>query len=134
MAPPHRQAVAEIAQKALRPNKLFDAEATERKREEAARSVQPVKSIIRAREVVVAKGQPVTERHIAICQALGLIQPRIDWVRMATLLALLALLAIGYGYFLAILNFFFPLFFCFYYLQQTNQQSSLFHQLRFHFW
>ncbi len=100
MARRYRQAIAEIARVAIRPNRILDIEETNKRRREAAARVKPVRDIVRVGEIVVVKGQKVTPRHVAICQALGLMQPRIDWVRMLALLTLLAALAVSYTYFL----------------------------------
>ncbi len=96
---PYQQAVAEIASLALQPNLLYDAELTAKLKKAAAAQVQPIRGFVRVGEVVVYKGEPVRQRHIDICQALGLMNPRIDYSRALALLALLALVVAGYAQF-----------------------------------
>ncbi|MBC7287465.1 MAG: HDIG domain-containing protein [Armatimonadetes bacterium] len=101
MSKPYQQAVAEIAALAVQPNLIYDPAATEKLRKAAADQVQPVRGFIRVGDVVVYAGEQVRQRHIDICEALGLINPRIDYERAAALVILLSLLVVGYGQFVA---------------------------------
>lgn len=100
MSPDYQRAVGQIAAAALRPNLLYDSAATQAAREAAAAAVKPVRGYVRAGEAVVYEGQTVGQRHIDIAQALGLIQPRVDYGQAIALLVLLALLVVGWGVFL----------------------------------
>lgn len=94
-------AVAEIASLALRPNLIYDHEATTEAREAAAATVKPLRSTIELGEVVVYEGETVQQRHLDICEALGLMQPHIDYFRGLAILVLLFALVGGYAYWVA---------------------------------
>lgn len=96
----YQQAVAEIVSLALRPNLIYDPEATLKARDAAAAAVKPVRDSVQPGEVIVYEGDTVTQRHLDICQALGLMQPRLDYLRALSILLLLFLLVAGYGYFI----------------------------------
>jgi putative nucleotidyltransferase with HDIG domain len=96
----YQQAVAEIAGLALRPNLIYDADATMKARQAASDAVKPVRGYIELGEVVVYEGQTVTRRHLDICEALGLTQPQIDYFRGLAVFAFLCLLVAGCTYFI----------------------------------
>jgi len=56
----------------LKPNMIYDEEATEAEREKAARSVEKV--IYKKGQYIVQDGQPVTEEQIAMLKELGLLK------------------------------------------------------------
>ncbi|MCD6350684.1 MAG: HDIG domain-containing protein [Armatimonadetes bacterium] len=95
----YQQAVGEIAGKALRPNQIFDPVETQRLRDLRASEVQPVRGSIQANEVVVYAGETVTQRHLDIARALGLMQPRVDYLRALAIIASLCILVLAFGYF-----------------------------------
>ncbi len=72
-------------------NTIYDAEATERARQDARASALPVVVQVRAGEVVVRDGSVVTTTDVEKLRALGLSNPGVDW-RTASGLALWALL------------------------------------------
>lgn len=59
----------------IEPNLIFNAEATQAKREAAMMEVEQV--IIPKKSLIVQEGEKVTEKHIAQLEALGLLGPRI---------------------------------------------------------
>lgn len=65
-------AVAEIASKAILPNRVFDAEATRRERQRRVAEVPPVKRLILKDQIVVREGDLLTEEHLKVLEALGL--------------------------------------------------------------
>jgi putative nucleotidyltransferase with HDIG domain len=68
-----------LAQALLRPNRRYNEEATERLRAEARRSVKPVLATIYKGEILIRKGEAVTESHLEKFEKLGLIHPRRDY-------------------------------------------------------
>jgi len=95
----YQQAVGEIVGLALCPNLIYDPEATLKARDAAAAAVKSVRDSVQPGEVLVYEGDTVTQRHLDVCQALGLMQPRIDYLRALSILLLLCVLVAGYGYF-----------------------------------
>ncbi len=65
----------EIGEHFLKPSLFFDAEATQLKRQEAIASVRDVKDIIRKDQIIIRKGEIVTDDHIEKLEALGLQNP-----------------------------------------------------------
>ena len=59
----------------IEPNLIFNAEATQAKREAAMMEVEQV--IIPKKSLIVQEGEKITEKHIAQLEALGLLGPRI---------------------------------------------------------
>lgn len=64
-------ALKRLAETALQPNMVFDPIATEKARERARASVEPVWRTIVAGELIARKGELVTEEHLEKLQALG---------------------------------------------------------------
>lgn len=92
-SPIYATAVGEIARESLRPNRVYDQEATLSQQQRAEERVTPVYRLIMRGDTVIAKGEPVLEEHIAKFEALGLRNPRIDY-RSAISLALLVVAAV----------------------------------------
>jgi hypothetical protein len=61
----------EIAQKAVRPNQVYNAQKTLEAQEAAQRQVEPVRVLIRRSEVVIAAGDVIEQAHIDMLRALG---------------------------------------------------------------
>lgn len=97
LTPSYQQMVADIAATALRPNRRYDEQKTMTERNARAAAVEPVTRQIQAGDIVVAAGETVTQRHIDILQALGLMAPKLDWSQAAALLLLLGALVVGLG-------------------------------------
>lgn len=66
-----KSAGEEIAFSVIRPNMIFDEEATERERKAAAEAVAPVK--IAKGQVIIEKGKPVTQEQLELLKELGLL-------------------------------------------------------------
>lgn len=101
LTPKYQALVAEIASRALRPNLRYDEQTTNTLRNNAAAAVEPVQQQVQAGEVIIAPGQQVTQRHLDIVEALGLMHPRPDYSQGAAVLALLLLMVTLLGAYLA---------------------------------
>jgi putative nucleotidyltransferase with HDIG domain len=89
--------VAAIAREAVRPNRKYDPEQTQDKQARAAARVKPVERSLVIGDLVVAKGERVTAKQIAMLRALGLIRQGLDYQTLAAtfLLVLLTVLALA---------------------------------------
>ena len=97
LTPLYQDMVADIAATALRPNRRYDEQKTTAERNQAAAAVESVRPQIQADDIIVAAGETVTQRHIDIAKALGLMAPGIDYTQALALLLMLALLVIALG-------------------------------------
>lgn len=76
----------EIGEKFLKPSLFLDKEATQAKRQEAAVAVKDVKEVIRKGQIIVRKGEIVTNTHLERLEALGLQSPVIRFKNIFGLL------------------------------------------------
>ena len=90
---PFKRLETELAQAALRPNLIYDPQATQDKREQAAKQVEEVRRQLQPGDLIISPGETVTQRHLAIFEALGLVQPKIDYTQALALLLLVIALA-----------------------------------------
>ena len=67
-----RAALVEIARNALTANFVENVAATRRARQEAMAAVEPVKTLINRRQMIIRKGDVVTPEHLEILEAFGL--------------------------------------------------------------
>jgi len=89
-----REKIAEVAQGLVRPNMIYNEEATMRSRQEAREAVEPVK--ILKGSLIVSEGEVVTERHMAQLEAVGLQRTLTNYSVIAGLVfLLLAVFIIG---------------------------------------
>lgn len=77
--PAARRAFAALLPVALRPNRIFDRRGTEAEIRQEAASVQPIYRNISRGDVILRRGERVTEEHIAAFQALDLQRPHVDF-------------------------------------------------------
>jgi len=91
----YRRLLVEVGQSALQPNWLYNAEATATKRAEAERNVAEVRRQLQPGDIVIAQDEKVSERHMAMFRALGLMQPSVDVMQALALLGVLLLLMIA---------------------------------------
>lgn len=75
-APGDAAIVQAIAQQALRPNRLFNQRETQSARDAAARGVSPALERIVLGEKILSAGETVTQKHLDMLTALGLVDPR----------------------------------------------------------
>lgn len=78
----YRLALADILENMVRPNMILNREATQKRQEEAMAQVEPVKRTVRQGEVIVRKGDVVTEDDIKVLEALGLQKPRVNYLNI----------------------------------------------------
>ncbi|GBC94805.1 Cyclic-di-AMP phosphodiesterase PgpH [bacterium HR16] len=90
---PGRLAAA-IGTHALRPNRVPDVARTEALRERERRSVPPVYRTLVAGDVVIRRGERVTEQHIEMFTALGMRNPRLHWASVLAILILVTILVV----------------------------------------
>lgn len=77
LRPDYAKCVGEVVAALIRPNLLFDLGATLALRRKAAQSVKPVVRKVKAGEIVVRRGEQVTQRQLDEIRALGLTHPRL---------------------------------------------------------
>ncbi len=78
-------AAGELAADAIRPNRAISSARTAALVERAKNSVQPVYRQIVPGQIIISKGEPVLQDHIAKFEALGLRNPSIDFAAFASL-------------------------------------------------
>ncbi len=100
LTPQYREMVTDIAARSLRPNLRYDEQRTAAQRNAAAASVEAVTRQIQSGEIVVAAGETITQRHIDIARALGLMAPTVDYSQAVALLALLTIIVLTLGVYL----------------------------------
>jgi putative nucleotidyltransferase with HDIG domain len=74
-----RQVLAALLPVALRPNRIFDQRSTQAEMRREAEAVQPIYRTISRGEVIIRRGDRVTEEHIDRFRALDLQRPHIDF-------------------------------------------------------
>lgn len=74
-SPEIKQGMERLLAPLIKPNMIYNAEATEANREAARQAVEPVR--ILKKSLIVQEGEKITEKHIAQLEALGLLGPRI---------------------------------------------------------
>ncbi|MEX1113241.1 MAG: HDIG domain-containing metalloprotein [Patescibacteria group bacterium] len=79
LPPSVRSSVVVLGQRLLVPNYLIDEEATQRAKDEARDSVQPVSYTVERDQVVLAQGTVVTPFDVERLEALGLTRPSFDY-------------------------------------------------------
>jgi len=92
-------AAADVGSNLIRPNRLYDPQATEKVKERERQRVPPKHAQIFRGEVIISKNERVTPEHLDKFTALGLRHPRADYVSMtciAVLVAIAVVFAIAY--------------------------------------
>ncbi|HEY3266890.1 MAG TPA: HDIG domain-containing protein [Armatimonadota bacterium] len=92
--------VADTAQSAIRPNRIFNQQATDAARDEARRAVAVIEKSIAKDELIVAKGEAVTPQDVEQFHALRLQQPGLDFPRIIGLWLFLGSVVLSASYFL----------------------------------
>ncbi len=88
----YRDLIAEIAQKTVRVNATYDAEATQEKVEAALEKVPKVIRTISVGDTIIRPGEVVSQRHIDEFTALGLREPNLDYGRALSTAGVLVVL------------------------------------------
>jgi hypothetical protein len=79
-----------LGEQTLKPNRIYNRRKTERLKEFARQSVQPVRGEIRVGDIILRQGEVFTQLHLDKCTALGLVNPRIDFPTGASIFAMTA--------------------------------------------
>lgn len=87
----------EIGQAVLKHNLIYDHEQTESARQEKREIVKPVTHQVRAGEIIIFRGEEVRPRHIAMFQAVGLMQAMLDYTQALGMLVLFVLMVLLLG-------------------------------------
>ncbi len=80
--------------KYIQPNLIFDAESTEKTKQDAMKSVPPVKVTVPQGSIVVIKGDKVTDKQIQILTTLGLIRGSDYWKGLLIFIFVVALFSV----------------------------------------
>jgi len=93
----YADAAIEIASKSLRPNQIFSLEETNKKRRQAADTVEKVWGQIQAGQVLISPGDEVRQRHIDMFRAVGLMNPTVNYFQVVGMLLVLLSMSIALG-------------------------------------
>ncbi|MEJ6952019.1 HD family phosphohydrolase [Natronospora cellulosivora (SeqCode)] len=96
-----RLALTELLQNVARPTMLVDEEATIEKQEEAARNIPAEQDTVLQGEMIVRKGDIVTEEHIKILEALGVHQSEVNYLNILGIIIVIITLVILAGLYLS---------------------------------
>lgn len=88
------QLTAAICASALRPNRVPDVARTEALRERERRRVRPVYRTLVAGDVVIRRGERVTDQHIEMFTALGMRNPHLHWASILAILILVTMMVV----------------------------------------
>jgi putative nucleotidyltransferase with HDIG domain len=88
----YANAAAEIAKAVIKPNMRFNLKETASARDKASAAIKPVYRYIRTGDLIISKGETVTQEHVDKFTALGLRQKQIDYRTVLLLSALVAFL------------------------------------------
>ncbi|HHX86915.1 MAG TPA: hypothetical protein GX693_01905, partial [Firmicutes bacterium] len=90
-----------LAQPLIKPNMIYNPEATAANREAALKEIDPV--LILRRTLIISKGETVTERHLEQLESLGLVQgSQVDYAGFAGLFLLLMAIFMAVGIYIAL--------------------------------
>ncbi len=76
----YRLALANILESTVKPNMIFNEEATRKNQEEARKEVSPVTHTVKRDEMIVRSGDIVTSGDIKVLEALGLQKPSVNYL------------------------------------------------------
>jgi len=94
-----RLALAEIAEKTIAANMFLNEEATQRRRSEAVSEVDAVENTVRQGEIIVRKGDVVTEEDIRILERLGLQKTSLNYYNIAGRILITFILVFMLGFY-----------------------------------
>lgn len=92
--------VTEIAVQLIQPNRLYNAESTERTRQQARESVEPISRTWKQDEIILRQGEIVDALTLEALEAFGLRQPEEKWPRLLSIVGLALVLAFVLGLYL----------------------------------
>ncbi len=93
------QLVYEVGRSAIRPNKFYSPKKTADKKEEAAKNVEPKMAQLRRNQLIVRKGEVVTQRHLDALRALGMAKRQTNLFRALGLIAAAAAIVLVLGFY-----------------------------------
>ncbi|MGM0437235.1 MAG: HD family phosphohydrolase [Bacillota bacterium] len=96
----YQDMILSILNTTVQPNMNFNEEGTQERREEARQNVEPVTRTVRQGEVIIRKGDVVTEEDIQVLEALGLQKPHIDYINIIGVILVILILIISAAYYL----------------------------------
>ena len=96
----YRVAMADVLKSVVKPNMILNKEATQQRQEEAMNQVEPVKRTVRQGEIIVRKGDVVTEEDIEVLKALGLQKAQVNYFHITGVILISLLLIVTAGYYL----------------------------------
>jgi len=94
-----REIVGSLAKPLLQPNTFYNAESTDADRKSAREQVPPIERTVMEGQTIVRRGALVDREAIEILEQYSLLQPQLDWAKVAGTVAfavLLVLLLVGY--------------------------------------
>lgn len=74
-----------VTQNVLRPNIIYDIEATSQQMEEARAQIAPVRRVVQTGQIIVPRGEPVSADDLDLLRQLGLQQGESRWISIAGL-------------------------------------------------
>lgn len=89
----------------IRPNLFLNKEETEKRRQEAISSVNKVERTIQIGQIIIRKGDIVTSEDIAILNALGLQNPKINF---SNIIGIILITTICFSLLILYLNYYYP--------------------------
>lgn len=89
----------------IRPNLFLNEEETEKRRQEAISSVNKVERTIQIGQIIIRKGDIVTSEDIAILNALGLQNPKINF---SNIIGIILITTICFSLLILYLNYYYP--------------------------
>jgi len=88
-----------VVEAALQPNLMVDQTATQLARRRAMEAVEPVRTRVLRGEIIVRRGEVVTEAHMEKLAAVGLVSEPFSWLRFGGMAFIaLLLLSVSYAY------------------------------------
>ncbi len=96
----YQDMVLNILNTTVQPNMNFNEEGTQQRKEEARENVEPVTRTVRQGEVIIRKGDVVTEEDIKVLEALGLQKPQVDYINIIGIVFVILILIISAAYYL----------------------------------
>ncbi len=96
----YRQAMINILNNYIKPNMILNEEATFDRQKEAMEAIEPVKITVQQGEIIVRKGDVVTDEDIKVLEALGLQKTRVNYLNIVGIFLVLVILIFIFGYYL----------------------------------
>ncbi len=93
-----KELMAYVLRQVIEPNLIYDKEATESAIQKAVNAVPPVKVTINKGDIIVQKGEKITQDEYNILVAIGLVRTKSDWkIILSIIIFILYFLGISYA-------------------------------------